>query len=311
MSVLEVSAIGDALGASYEFEQTLPRGETPRLHPYGGRGMESHEPGEWTDDTSMALCIALAGTLGDLRTEEGLDILAQLYTRWAIEYPSGIGGQTRKVLDFKNWEDVSAEALRKRAAAHLRENPNGSAGNGSLMRVHPVALLDLDREDAAQVARSVTELTHADPLCLDASVLWVDMLRSALETNKLRPQAGLDLIPEERKAFWMNTIYDALETESSVFGSEPWWVVPAFQQALSAVHKNLNVIDSDPMRIFTEIIATEECDSDTICAIAGGLMGALGVTTDMFSDELVSRVHGKWPADYDLATLRKIEGMLT
>lgn len=309
MSILGISALGDALGAAYEFEQTLPVGETPRLHPYGGR-FSDHSAGEWTDDTSMAICIALAAAREDLRTEAGLDELSRLYVKWAREYPAGIGGQTRRVLDL-DLSSTSAAVLRERAVEHLRKDPGRSAGNGSLMRVHPVALLQVSREDAALIARSVTELTHADPLCLDASVLWVEMLRAAKQTSNLRPQAGLDLVPLERRAFWVETIFDALSESSGVFSVEPWWVVPAFQQALSAVHKNLRVIDSDPMRVFTEIISAEDSDSDTICAIAGGLMGALGVTTDMFSQELVSQVHGKWPEVYSIETLRDLESFLS
>lgn len=311
MDILAVSAIGDALGAAYEFGGLRLEADEPLvLHPYGGYG-HPKKFGEWTDDTSMALCISIAANNYDLRTSEGIDAVGLLYTKWSREYPAGIGGQTRSVLDCGPGP-VTAERLQTRAKDHLRSNPDGSAGNGSLMRVHPVALLPGTREEVAEIARQVTMLTHADERCLDSSVLWVEMLRVARSTGGvLRPLAGIDLIPSSRRGYWQDLIFEAVTEPSEKFGVGPWWVVSAFQQALSAVHKNLEYVESEPIRVFEEIVRVQGCDTDTVCAIAGGLMGALGTTTDMFTPDVVDRVHGRWPRPCTLEDLKRLQNELT
>jgi ADP-ribosylglycohydrolase len=75
--VLLGTAAGDALGAAYEFGP--PRGPELEVAMVGG-GSFGWEPGEWTDDTSMAIAIAeVAATGVDLREEEALDAIV---TRW-------------------------------------------------------------------------------------------------------------------------------------------------------------------------------------------------------------------------------------
>ena len=74
--VLLGTAAGDALGAAYEFGP--PRGPELEVAMVGG-GAFGWEPGEWTDDTSMAIAIAeVAATGADLREEEALDALAEV-----------------------------------------------------------------------------------------------------------------------------------------------------------------------------------------------------------------------------------------
>jgi ADP-ribosylglycohydrolase len=81
IGVLVGAAAGDALGAGYEFG-----GRVPPDHPVamigGGRG--PFQPGEWTDDTSMAVAIAESlAARADLRYAKSLDAVVKRWHWWA------------------------------------------------------------------------------------------------------------------------------------------------------------------------------------------------------------------------------------
>lgn len=304
MSVLAVSALGDALGASYEFgEYSLYGTNYPELNNF-----VSGKAGEWTDDTAQALCITEA-FLEDKYNP--LDLTARKFVEWYQEDGRGVGIQTRIILQNEDSSKIDFSTLGVKSSIHHKSNPSNSAGNGSLMRIHPISLLNTDNYDlVADYSRKLTLLTHADEKCISASVLWVELLRTARIENEFNPFAGMKLLPPSSINYWEDIINEALTTDSSFFGKQPWWVVPAFQQALSAVNSNMSVIYSNPMEVFRQIIACDESDSDTVCAIAGGLMGALGTTIDMFPENIVSKVYGLWPEYLTLPNLVRKESEL-
>src|SRR5680860_509542 len=97
--VLLATAAGDALGAGYEF--TTPAAETV-IDMVGG-GAFNWAPGEWTDDTSMALAIAeIAATGADIGRGDGLNAVAAQFVRWFDSDPNDIGNQTRAVLSARS-----------------------------------------------------------------------------------------------------------------------------------------------------------------------------------------------------------------
>ncbi|MCY7289834.1 MAG: ADP-ribosylglycohydrolase family protein, partial [Cryobacterium sp.] len=93
--VLLGMACGDALGAGYEFGPPLARGAEVTMK--GGGGF-NWAPGEWTDDTSMAVPIVNAIAAGqDLRDEPVLDEIVAAWVEWARTAPD-VGNQLRAVL---------------------------------------------------------------------------------------------------------------------------------------------------------------------------------------------------------------------
>src|SRR5258708_20220266 len=83
--VLLGTAAGDALGAGYEFGPPLPEGAPVEMK--GGGGF-AWEPGEWTDDTSMAIAIAeVAASESDLRQEIAQDRIGARWSRRTIDSP--------------------------------------------------------------------------------------------------------------------------------------------------------------------------------------------------------------------------------
>src|SRR5258708_2039785 len=93
--VLLATAAGDALGAPYEFGP--PRSPDLEVAMVGG-GSFGWEPGEWTDDTSMAIAIAeVAATGADLGTEQAQDTIVTRWYEWSTD-ATDVGIQTRSVL---------------------------------------------------------------------------------------------------------------------------------------------------------------------------------------------------------------------
>jgi ADP-ribosyl-[dinitrogen reductase] hydrolase len=148
-------AVGDALGAPFE---AAPSARARRAVE---RGLEmtgggAWAPGEWTDDTALALALAESiAARGLLDTDD----LAARYIAWATTDGKGIGRATARALVGAR----DAADARARARAHL-EASGLAAGNGTVMRATPIGLAARDLHQAADAARRDAQLTHADPV---------------------------------------------------------------------------------------------------------------------------------------------------
>jgi ADP-ribosylglycohydrolase len=217
--VLLGAAVGDALGVPYEFKPSMSDGQSPQMI---GGGPFQFAPGEYSDDTQMQVCVAeVAATGTDLRTPVVLDAIASNFLGWYRGEPKDVGNQTRNVLGAAGETKGSpAEAMlavsRRYAAAH----PNSSAGNGSLMRTGIVALAHLDDVHAmAEAATLVSSLTHADPDCVEACLLWCSGIRTAvLDGTFDGVRAGLDLLPKDRRELWAARLDEAQANDPRHFG---------------------------------------------------------------------------------------------
>ena len=116
--VLLATAVGDALGAPYEFQPA--RGPELEVAMVGGGGWE---PGEWTDDTSMAIAIAeVAATGADLRDEAAQDAIVRRWHEWS-HYAKDVGIQTRSVLTAAGRDGISAARARAESAKLHQRTP--------------------------------------------------------------------------------------------------------------------------------------------------------------------------------------------
>jgi ADP-ribosylglycohydrolase len=270
-------AAGDALGAGYEFGPSLaPNAPVDMI----GGGLGPFEPGEWTDDTSMAIPIAeVAATGADLRDEKAQDYIVERWYSWA-KTAKDIGGQTSSVLFAAGRRGISARTAREESVAlHKR---TGAAGNGSLMRTAPVALAYLDDEAAlVEAKRAISELTHYAPDASDACVLWCSAIRHAILTGEVNARIGLGHINIERRDLWASRLDEAEASPPSAFRKNGW-VVGALQAAWSAiVHTPVpeedpasEVFRADRLRLALEAAVRIGHDTDTVAAIAGALLGA-------------------------------------
>lgn len=272
-------AAGDALGAGYEFGP--PLGADVPVDMIGG-GLGPFAPGEWTDDTSMAIAIAeTAATGADLRDEKAQDEIVERWHSWAQTAPD-VGNQTRSVLSAAGRRGVSARSARQESAA-LHERTGHTAGNGSLMRTAPVALAYLDDEAAlVEAARAIGELTHHDPDAGDACVIWCTAIRGAVWTGDLDMRTALRHIPVDRRELWVSRLGDAEASPPAAFAAKNGWVVAALQGAWSAIVHTpeptedpaAEVFRADRLRLALEAAVRGGGDTDTVAAIAGALLGA-------------------------------------
>lgn len=270
------TAAGDALGAPYEFGP--PRGPELEVAMTGGGVWE---PGEWTDDTSMAIAIAETAAAGvDLREEAALDAIVQRWHRW-MQTAKDVGIQTSQVLRNAGSQGLSARTAREASAA-LHNRTGRTAGNGSLMRTAPVALAYLNDEPGlVEAARTVSELTHFDPEAADACVVWCLAIRYAILTGNIDARIGLQHLPVDRRDTWAARL-DAAENARPASFPNNGWVVTALQAAWSAIATTPVPTDNPPTGVFRAdhfrlgLDAAVRCgnDTDTVAAIAGGLLGA-------------------------------------
>ena len=277
---LLATAAGDALGAGYEFNSPMPADASVDMI---GGGLGPFAPGEWTDDTSMAIAIAeVAATGADLRDEQAQDQIVDRWSFWA-RTAKDIGVQTSSVLTVAKARGISARTARAESEA-LHKRSGRTAGNGSLMRTAPVALAYLGDDDAlVEAARSVSELTHFDPEAGDACVLWCVTIRHAILTGQLDVRRGLDRIPAERRDLWESRLDEAEGSPPSAFADKNGWVVAALQGAWSAIANTpvpkddsaSGVFRADHLRLALEAAVRGGHDTDTVAAIAGGLLGAI------------------------------------
>jgi ADP-ribosyl-[dinitrogen reductase] hydrolase len=273
------TACGDALGAGYEFGPPLADG-TP-VAMVGG-GVFDWAPGEWTDDTSMAVPVLEAAAAGRPLTDEAtLDGIVAAWVGWARD-AQDVGAQTRAVLGRLRARSGTADGLAadcRAAAAALHAETGRTAGNGSLMRTAPVVLAHLDGggfpEGLAVSARAVSDLTHADPEAGDACVLWCAAVRHAVLAAEFDLRAGLDLLPGPRRDLWAGRI-DAAEGSRPRDFPHNGWVVQALQAAWSAIVTTPvpSVEPASHFRLALEDAVRGGNDTDTVAAIAGGLLGA-------------------------------------
>ena len=165
-------AVGDALGTTLEFQ---PPGSFAPITDMTGGGPFNLQPGQWTDDTAMALCLATS-----LVERGGFDPYDQMqrYVRW---YRQGYLSSTGQCFDIGNTVRAALERFERSGEPMAGSTDPHSAGNGGLMRLAPVAMAwALQAPETSHFAAEATRTTHAAEEALDASRLFATQLRHAL-----------------------------------------------------------------------------------------------------------------------------------
>ncbi|MCU1538788.1 MAG: ADP-ribosylation/Crystallin [Humibacillus sp.] len=269
--VLLGQACGDALGVPYEMSAP-PVGEAVMK----GGGLGAYDPGEWSDDTQMTLCVAqVAATGADLTGDDALEQVAEAFVGWLDGGATDVGTQTRAVLTDAATLSGRAHERLTRASEGLHARTGRTAGNGALMRTSIVGLTRVhDREATARAVRSVAELTHADPLAGDSSVLWSEAIRLAVTEGRLDLTAGLDLVHPADAGRWAGWIEEATGAEPRQFPNNGY-TVTALQAAWAAITSS-DRGDGSAMHLQRGLQAAVRAghDTDTVAAIAGALLGA-------------------------------------
>jgi ADP-ribosylglycohydrolase len=277
-------AVADALGQSYEMGPSLEESVLIEL-----RARRNFGPGEWTDDTCMAIGVALAAVEENLAEDSGLEKVASHFFDW-YSFPKGIGTQTRIVMSYA--QPRNAEGL-LRESETLFFNAPDRAGNGSLMRTSPIALAYLNDVAGLEVAaRNVSKLTHFNPITQEACVIWTKAVRHAvLFGNTDGVHLAVSDLETERKNYWTEILKRA-ENEPPQTFSKNGWVIEALQVAWSAIHRT-EIGSSDGYLKAIELCIRAGYDTDTTAAICGTLVGAV-IGESNIPENLKQQIYG-WP----------------
>ena len=165
-------AVGDALGTTVEFSQ---RGTFAPVMEIVGGGPFHLEPGQWTDDTAMALC--LAESLIETRAFDPADQLER-YLRW---YRKGHLSCTNSCFDIGTTVLAALVRFEQTRESCCGSTDPRSAGNGSLMRLAPVPLRwARDPERAIENAGESSRTTHGALTAVDSCRYFAALIVGAL-----------------------------------------------------------------------------------------------------------------------------------
>jgi ADP-ribosylglycohydrolase len=165
-------AAADAVGTTLEFRP--PGTFTPITDMVGG-GPFGLQPGQWTDDTSMALCLAAS-----LVERRGFDARDQMerYVRW---WRSGYMSSTDRCFDIGNTVSGALRKFEATGEPFAGSTDPHTAGNGSIMRLAPVPMVYVDDPALAiQQAGESSKTTHATPAAVDACRFLAGLLVGAI-----------------------------------------------------------------------------------------------------------------------------------
>jgi ADP-ribosyl-[dinitrogen reductase] hydrolase len=256
-------AAGDAVGTTVEFKR---RGSFKPVTDMVGGGPFHLKPGQWTDDTSMALCLAES-----LIEENGFDARDQMerYVRW---FRDGHLSSTGRCFDIGNTTRAALVAFERTGNPFSGSNYPHSAGNGSLMRLASIPIFFYpDMEQGVQYAAESSSTTHGSAECVDACKLYAYMLVKALDGKSkaeiLSEPDTIDCLKNmspKIQAIADGTYKD--KAESQIKGSG--YVVESLEAALWCFHTT----DSFRDAILKAVNLGD--DADTTAAVCGQIAGA-------------------------------------
>jgi ADP-ribosylglycohydrolase len=165
-------AAGDALGTTLEFK---PPGTFAPIDDMVGGGPFDLEPGQWTDDTSLMLCLAES-----LLEKERFDAVDQL-ERYVCWWREGYLSSTGTCFDIGNTTSAALARFERTREPFPGPTDQSTAGNGSLMRLAPVPLVyAFDVDKAIRRAASSSATTHGARAAVDACRYMAGLLVGAL-----------------------------------------------------------------------------------------------------------------------------------
>lgn len=165
-------AVGDALGTTLEFKSP---GSFEPIDDMVGGGPFNLVPGEWTDDTSMALCLAES-----LVSCQGMDLADQMqrYRRW---YREGYLSSTGICFDIGNTVRSALHRFEQTGDPISGSTDPYSAGNGSIMRLAPVAMFFVkDMQASIKNSAKSSLTTHGTRTAVDACRYFGSLVTGAL-----------------------------------------------------------------------------------------------------------------------------------
>lgn len=250
-------AVGDALGTTLEFAL---RDSRPPLTGICGGGPFKLNAGEWTDDTSMALCLAESLiACGEVNERDLMD----RFVRWWQHGENSVNG---RCFDIGNATRSALARYRSDGNPIAGSTQADTAGNGSLMRLAPVALRWYREPPAAMAAaRRQSATTHGAPAAIAACSYFAGLLADAIASGDkaavLAPRlAGQPAVDAVARGSWKR---ERGQIRSSGY------VIDTLEAALWAVSRAANFEEA------LLLAANLGGDADTVAAVTGQLAGAI------------------------------------
>jgi ADP-ribosylglycohydrolase len=165
-------AVGDCMGVPLEFKAP---GTFEPVNEMVGGGCFGLKPGEWTDDTSLALCLAES-----LAVSGGFDPVDQM-KRYSLWYRDGRLSVTGECFDIGNTTRHALHSFERTGEPYSGPSNERSAGNGSIMRLAPVPLFfSFDPYLAVERSGDSSRTTHGNQLAVDACRYMGGIIHGAL-----------------------------------------------------------------------------------------------------------------------------------
>lgn len=259
-------ALGDALGTTLEF---ATRDSVPAVTEIVGGGPFNLKAGQWTDDTSMAIC--LAHSLLRMEYFSARDQM-EIYTQW---WKNGIFSVNGKCFDIGNTVLGALQRFEKTKEASVGDPSPNAAGNGSIMRLAPAALFYFgDAEACIDACAASSTTTHKAPEAVDGcrylgSLIFGAILgcsKKELTEGVFEPYQGawdkqplVASIVEVAKRAHMKSRDEIKSTG---------YVIDTLEAAIWAFH------NSDSFEEGAILAANLAGDADTVAAVYGQLAGA-------------------------------------
>ena len=252
-------AVGDAVGTTLEF---CSRDAQPRLQDMVGGGPFDLPPGAWTDDTAMAL--ALADSLAASGTLDCRDLMDR-FVRW---WQEGDYSCTGHCFDIGNTTRQALDRYRRTGDPLAGSTDLQSAGNGSLMRLAPVALRFWhDRPRLIAAAADQSRTTHGAEEAVDACRAFAELLAEAIAGSPRadllawRTFEGAPAVARVMAGSWRGRPRNRIRSSG--------YVVHTLEAAIWSVAR------TGDFRNAVLLAANLADDADTVAAVTGQLAGAL------------------------------------
>lgn len=261
-------AVGDALGAPIEFE---PPGSFPPVTGFQNGGPYGLNAGEWTDDTSLALCLA-----DSLISCKGFDPLDQItrYLRW---YETGYLSVNDTIFDIGLTTREALHSFNKTGNPWSGPTHNRALGNGSLMRLCPVPLVYHHNPSLAiHLSGESSRTTHGNRQVIDACRYAGAIITGALigESKETLTSPFYSPVPDYWNSFPLCPEIEDVASGSFLRKNPPkiqgkGYVVQSLEASLWALAKGKNFKESVLLAV------NLGDDADTTGAICGQMAGAI------------------------------------
>jgi len=258
-------ACGDAVGAAVELRKP---GTFFHLTDMVGGGPYNLKAGQWTDDTSMALCLAASLIENHNKEDDGFNPKDQVkkYIQWRdTGYMSSIG----RCFDIGNTVATALNEFSRTNEPYSGPTDRYSAGNGSVMRLAPIPLRYFNSiEKTARYAELSSKVTHGAEEAVDACHLFSLLINKALQ-GESKESILFETEPLKKLSPEINKIRKGsytLKTRREICGKS--YVINSLEAALWCFYTTSNLEEA--------ILKSANLgnDADTTAAICGQLAGA-------------------------------------